>query len=578
MSKQSVEGSLRYDNPLFVLTHHDFNNSKAVSATIYNCFRGNSVFLSSNQIGSAFKIYANRKKNPRVVVNGYTSMLKIPTLLILFILPKSVPVALYWHETAWALREIRGNHFLGFARDLFLKKAVGARQNLTNWCASPIGPQVLAARYSSSLQRFQYVGNGLFENLPKLSGPQRRYPNSRTFSVIAAGLPNTRKGFDKFKLLASLLENEIRDGSVKMSWFVPPGARMAANSNLDNFVMDSSSDFMNEVKKHDLLIVMSRDDPNPVVAIEALASGVPVACLPGSGTPFLSSSVLLVDDEYEMAQLVRDQKCGNRPVHSRTDLRKVAEFFTVNSFLKRAKFTVSDKQKKKVKIVKMRSRIYGIQFRIKLAVIEILLRLLIAFGVEIDNHSVVVASSPKIIGRKLGKTIDSHSEIIRMSSFGSRENVKDTGQKTTIFYFTPALNQKIPNSSKRVRRVCLLKGPFRTEQLAKNRISKGPNLHLKDFYFAKRPILVRMFVFILYPRQQKNWPSTGTEALLRTIFPNSNKVNRTAIVGFDLARLANSNIVNHFYGVTTKQDGKHDFLLESNFLEILVKLGVAKEL
>lgn len=580
MGKRLKEKPLeKFNGKTYVVSHHPKDFKIAVGASIWNVYGRdeNAFFIDSNRFQQSLRKVPRIDRGDRIIVNGYGSMLKSAVLLLL-LSPrgKTCQIVLFWHETAWNLLEIRKSFLFGATSDAILKLFLHYNKGLINWCASPIGPQVLSSRYGLPLERFKFVGNALFEELPKRRFGESSKKTSSKFSVIGAGILNSRKGVDRFFQLADISPRSVGDRKLTFTWFAPqhPGEKRK------NVKISSTENFIQEVRKHDLLIISSRDDPNPVVAIEAMAQGIPVLCLPGASTPMLSEKVLTANNLRRASERIVSLASNTEEIPNPEELRAVAEEYTTEAFVRRAWSTKTPNpisRERKYSALGLRRFAYRMLLRAKLVLFTIIVDTS-RFLISTKNKSIViVGSSPNLLNRGLGAEIDRFEEVVRLTSTDFQNLEPDLGTRTTRFYFTAAIKTKLVQQQNFLKLICVPNGPYRSLRQVINRIEQGPSAGLREFKILRRSPLHTVIIGVLYPRKFKHWASTGMEAILREIF-SSHSLNSISIVGFDLLGLSKSKEIAHSQVASTINDGRHDFLLEHNAVQILIARNLIEEL
>lgn len=124
-----------------------------------------------------------------------------------------------------------------------------------------------------------------FTDLKMLPASIPKIPNS-TFVVGAMGAMNWRKGNDLFLSVAYLLKKKYPELDIKFEWIgsqplsvkvITENDILKANLSADYIQFrNESADYRTFFTKIDLLLLTSREDPFPLVAIEAGAFGLPL--------------------------------------------------------------------------------------------------------------------------------------------------------------------------------------------------------------------------------------------------------------------------------------------------------------
>ncbi len=117
--------------------------------------------------------------------------------------------------------------------------------------------------------------------------------SAKEFLVCGAGLTSWRKGADLFVQLAYLLKQKASEGiNIKFIWLgnILPEFQKQMDYEIERLNLDSVLTFTGSVKNPedyfaviDLFILTSREDPFPLVCLEAASLGKPILCFEDSG-------------------------------------------------------------------------------------------------------------------------------------------------------------------------------------------------------------------------------------------------------------------------------------------------------
>lgn len=171
-----------------------------------------------------------------------------------------------------------------------------------------------------------------------------RTPDINRLVVGGAGTIGQRKGVDLWlKMGAFLIKNSI-PGTIKLVWLgwrdTPEAHEMTLLSRslgIEDYIewVPQTSEPLPHFARFDLFALCSREDPCPLVVLEAMAMGVPVACFAGSGgAPDEVGETGIVAEEFspiQMAQaILKLQNAPNRLQElGQQSRRRVMEHFSV---------------------------------------------------------------------------------------------------------------------------------------------------------------------------------------------------------------------------------------------------------
>jgi glycosyltransferase involved in cell wall biosynthesis len=178
---------------------------------------------------------------------------------------------------------------------------------------------VLTTEELSSIQKIRIKSPS--QVLPNgIALPERKFTRlSRNKRVIFCSRLHKRKGIDKFIELADI----FRDSEIKFDIYGPDSGELAlVESEINSRNLDGILSYMgalpaNKVEEVlaeiDLLILPSKDEPFPMVVLEALALGTPVLIMPSCGFAnllgsFDSSFVATSEDIHGLVNSFRSQK------------------------------------------------------------------------------------------------------------------------------------------------------------------------------------------------------------------------------------------------------------------------------
>ncbi|MEZ0483593.1 glycosyltransferase family 4 protein [Fibrella aquatica] len=224
-----------------------------------------------------------------VVVNTVTSGHYFKQLPV----SDNVPVLAFVHELAMSVNQYTKPDELRYlleraTRILAVSKAT-ARYYETVWHVSPNRITLFTLIDLPAIQQALDAAKTRKGALPGLD-------NLPENAIVVGGCGNAewRKGTDLFVSLARMLINQIpaEQPPVYFVWVgLPPGPLHndltldVAKANLTNRVrfVAPTPDVLRYMERFDLFLLCSREDPYPLVMLEAGLSGVPVVCFDGAG-------------------------------------------------------------------------------------------------------------------------------------------------------------------------------------------------------------------------------------------------------------------------------------------------------
>lgn len=223
--------------------------------------------------------------------------------------------------------------------DQFITPSKLVKENLiTNWSVNDNSVEVI---YECS-------------NIDPLPNEHAKDKKEKIFTIGASGTVHWRKGHDVFVQLARYFKSHYTDLQVKFIWVgkVPLHERIILEEDLKKLGLEETVFFTGEVKNptvyyndFDVFVMTSREDPFPLVCIEAgmlskpiisfdKAVGTNEILLEGGGfvVPYLDieSMVARIVDYYESPELVKAHGAINKNVFSKFTPEHICpQFFKV---------------------------------------------------------------------------------------------------------------------------------------------------------------------------------------------------------------------------------------------------------
>ena len=266
-----------------LVSHHPRETSKSPCVSVYHLFVSPHApfslagFLHTTGDQSAFDAELERLKDQDVVFlfNGMTSLAHENALRVLrYAVLEQKEVIVYWHETAWNMR------FFFNRYKQFMDEAVAllSSERVTHWSPTQQLQQLLLYIFGCPRSRIEIV----FEVLPIQDVPLRDRSSlpASELSLVAAGIPDQRKGCDLFIKLSKQFAT-LRDRTCRYLWYAARESRTSYAEEADHGRVEwqgCRTDFQQCLLQADAFLMMSRDDPSPIVCLEAMACDIPVFC------------------------------------------------------------------------------------------------------------------------------------------------------------------------------------------------------------------------------------------------------------------------------------------------------------
>lgn len=270
---------------------------------------------------------------PHFLFNGFQSLLQDTSIMALSTaLANAIPVTIYWHETAWNLRQLAEKQAKNFAKARQLLQCLVVE----NWVPTSQCLHAVATMMGFSLDTFRIVYEVVdLANFSVNANPATK-SEDEPLVIAGAGVPDERKGIDIFSYLAKTIPT-LTNRNVEFRWYAATKSR---ETNLDVPYpksikwMGHHTDFYNSLKDVDVFVLTSRDDPSPLVVFEALASGHPAFAFATTGFNEMLPPEYVALDPDDMCQRIASMVENFVPDPQR--YRAIAENYSVEHFRNRA--------------------------------------------------------------------------------------------------------------------------------------------------------------------------------------------------------------------------------------------------
>lgn len=558
--------------PNFVYcSHHPLEKSSSPCASIYQLLIGpNRVkdltdYIYVKQVVSETreKLETLKDKDITFLFNSFCSLLEKSSLEILkFALENKKPIVIYWHETAWNLRDLSKRAKFDFVELSYLLK----NNNIVNWVPTTQCLHAVATLFGMPIESFKVVYEIYDSDKYKANCNHK----NKKLRFIGSGLLTARKGFDYYVWLAKEISQKF---DCEFVWYKTTESNPTIKFDPVK-LFERTDQFNKALQDSSIFILTSRDDPSPLVALEALASGLPVFAFKSTGLGEVLPENYLAEDALELEEkIIAYLQNGDSIEYS-----KIANKYDVHNFVEKAfreRYSISVP----LPNLKINDTILGYQKKYSIAVQcnefsnemkerrSVLRKELYKFNLLNyfrKPRVCVIGNSPKLIGKNLGSIIDKYDIVIRVNDFRTAEYKEDVGTKTSYAVITPAIKYegeitKIPVKNLRIFIANRTKGYTMGVLYDKyNILLNEDNFLNNELYFDIQNAICN------FP--QNVWSSSGLIALqwardkFKTIID---------FAGIDLT-LENGRIP-HYQKGSTKYDGCHNFELEKERINTMIK-------
>ena len=592
--------------PHFVLvSHHPINHSISVCASVYNFFIGPQRIKDLAGFLSVKESLDNFKRNYLEIVkpgktllfNGLTSLLCEQSVFALTkALSNQTPIFVYFHETAWNFRYLFHHH----------KNYVSSITQLLRKCdvnylvTSSQAFHLVAFLFGVSWEKIKIVYELVdFSKFNPDLGERTTIKGQRNINLISAGTLSQRKGIDLFMVISNKLTSYNKQ-QINYLWYsASKGKHHYEDRNIKQSNvqwMPFSKDFNQVLLNATALLLTSRDDPAPLVALEALACDLPVFCFQTTGIREIVTPEFICDSVDDMINKIQSflDKRDNYP---QGFFRAIANSYNAGAFCERAfgkhdvqgiitqipdyDFTQdsinlhSINEKYKKLSLEARQILERAAHSVDYLTTQIKSVNIASKQPENPKRVVIVGNSPNVLEQKLGEYIDMCGEVVRINNFVTKGYEKFIGSKTTRAFISfacgPAneeLRQLYPDKIylTRCHKFQESDVPFLRDRMLnkKNSVGFEPTcLHLLDpfMYYDRLRYLLNL--------GENMWTTTGTVAIQWAI-DNFKATHEIYIYGFSFYKESQDNKLTRYFPGHTKKDNHHDFEAEKNYVKSLI--------
>lgn len=329
--------------PSFIfISHHERNRNTSPCTSVYQAFIGpNRIadlggYVYLQQDSEKFKASLQKEvsgPSPHFLFNGFQSLLLPNSITALATaVANCIPVTIYWHETAWNLRQLAQRQPANFAKARELLQCLVVE----NWVPTSQCLHSVATMLGFSLDTFRIVYEVVDLSTFKTPETVKPKPPEAPLVIAGAGIPDDRKGIDIFSYLAKTLPGLV-NRKLEFRWYAAAKTREV---NMDvpyprNIRwMGHSSNFHEALREVDIFVLTSRDDPSPLVVFEALASGHPAFAFASTGFNEMLPREYVALDPDDMCERIAGLVNKFEPAPQK--YREIAEGYSVSNFRDRA--------------------------------------------------------------------------------------------------------------------------------------------------------------------------------------------------------------------------------------------------
>lgn len=342
MQSELLSDKLLSAHDVVYVSHHDKSMRFSPCTSVYELFIGSRrifdiadfIHTGDSDSSKAISSLQNHQK-PLLLFNGATSLCSnISLALLMHAVACRIPVVVYWHETAWNLRWFLERNRSSFEQAISLLQAADShhlvptdqnRQFIMFLIGAPT-EKIKVVFETIDIEQYE-----VREKFPFMSGD--------IVKIVGAGVPDLRKGIDIFSILSKSLTAEKTGFESSFSWFSPRETKtnsLDVHPNSNIIWMGNTKAFPEVIKDFDIFAMTSRDDPSPIVCLEALASGIPVFCFNTTGYTEILPKEFVAKNTEDMIDKI-SKYITESDKYEPGLFRKIAEDHDISKFSKKIK-------------------------------------------------------------------------------------------------------------------------------------------------------------------------------------------------------------------------------------------------
>lgn len=594
--------------PNYVLcSHYPIEHSVSPCASIYQLFIGNNriadlydyIYVVEDK-NYLYEKLNNLKGNFVFLFNGYASLLNENSLTILrYAFMNNISVTVYWHETAWNLRDLSRKSKI----DVYELQSILLSLNLTNFVPTSQCMHAVCTAFGFPFESFKIVFE-VYDSNKFISKPNDYNYKNKSILFGGAGLPNYRKGVDIYSYIAHNIK-KIYDS--EFIWFAStPGILESKRVPFyeDIEFVGHYKNFYEQLKQIDIFLLTSRDDPSPLVALEALALNKPTFAYASSGYIEVLPSEFIAYSHDDMINKIR-YFIENGKYHDQY-FSDIAKRFSTKNFIYRAytnnnfdlnipesgiNFLPNNKddelylqkinklinkeiilKRKELALAATKEESYNVtkleEYKKYIKNSRIKIRKLLYGNVNKTKNVCVIGNGPSVTDKKMGKIIDNFDVVIRINNFTTKNYEEYTGSKTTYAVISPAcqFSSELNNLSKNNIYVFGAQYTHTDDIISRIMRNDGCKINIKkenilchELYFDGLNVMLNLL--------KNQWASTGMVAIQWAVDLFKKPIY---IYGFDFT-INNNGIIEHYFHHETKEDKHHNFYAEKKRIEFMIK-------
>lgn len=262
------------------------------------------------------------KSDTKIVINSLLSF-KYDNIEKIYQL--NLPLWVYLHETKWVFDEFKKNHSQIFER--VIKRLKQSRI----LCVSK--QQEVFLKNDYGISRTLLIGNCIDKSF--CFSQKKKEENSA--NIVMIGSLRARKGVDLFSEVADQFDH---DSNYQFSWIGPRDSNdsIYQSSNVNYLGPVQPKDMEEVYEMADILFLSSKDDPQPLVCLEAIASGLKLVIYREVGTSELLGveRVASIFQEYNVESASASIREARSKVITERDFKEIFDSYcSIASFKKR---------------------------------------------------------------------------------------------------------------------------------------------------------------------------------------------------------------------------------------------------
>ncbi|MCC5835350.1 MAG: glycosyltransferase family 29 protein [Opitutales bacterium] len=276
-----------------------------------------------------------------VLFNGVSSFFNDNAISLLAeCVSKGIHVIVYWHESAWNLRYFMRKHTNYMESALALMSGFG---EIDHWCTSLQQQQFVLLYLTVPFGRVRVVREAL--DISRFSMKSTAPAAGAQVRILGSGIPDLRKGVDRFIRLSDDLTH-YKDKSISYTWYAARESKIRPDemTRLGRVKWAGCvSNFDRVIAEYDVFMLPSRDDPFPLVVVEALAVGLPVFAFATTGWGEVLPGEFVITHEEEFAEKLESfLEISNE--YPPQFFRKIASNYDTSKFVERIHLPLSHDQ------------------------------------------------------------------------------------------------------------------------------------------------------------------------------------------------------------------------------------------